>query len=658
MDPIYGYEAVNVEAQQGDPSSLLNWTRNMIALRKLFHVFGRGTLEFLHPQNRKVLAYVRRYQREQVLCVANLSRFAQPVELDLSDYEGMLPVEMLGYVEFPLIGREPYRLTLGPYGFMWFEFHAEPQSVAARTSQTLETEMPLDFSDGWEGLLTGLERERLEVRLLPRFLAAQRWFGAKTRRIVEARVEDWGPLGDPGAVLAVVRVVFEEGDAERYAVPLAVRLGETADRLLAAAPAAVVAGIVAGEAAGVLFDALCDDPTCLALLACIESAAAVPTGFGQVRGEPGMALPALRGEAETLPLRRLSGEQSNTSVVFGDRLILKLFRRVEPGINPDSEIGRFLTERASFDRVPPFAGSLEYRRDGAAATLGLLQGLVPGEGDGWTGALEELQRYYEGSASKPFPTEVPDPRVYVGIYPDLAATLGRRTAELHAALAHAPDDPDFAPRPLAPDDVAGLAAELHDRAAATLDNFKDNLPRLPDEAVEEAGLVLRRRREFLRLFQDLPPGMGGQRIRIHGDYHLGQVLRDRNDFVILDFEGEPARPLAERRARHSPLKDVAGMLRSFSYAAYAALLNYTARRPEAVDQLEPWARLWERSAASAFLVAYRETISPRGLLPESPAASEALLRAYQVDKALYELMYELNHRPAWVRIPLWGLASL
>jgi maltose alpha-D-glucosyltransferase/alpha-amylase len=658
MDPIYGYEAVNVEAQQGDPSSLLNWNRNMIALRKLFHVFGRGTLEFLHPQNRKVLAYVRRYQREQVLCVANLSRFAQPVELDLSAYEGMLPVEMLGYVEFPVIGREPYRLTLGPYGFMWFEFHDGPQAVAARTSQTLETEMPLDFSAGWEGLLGGLQRERLETRLLPHFLPAQRWFGARTRRIVEARVEDWGPLADSDAVLALLRVVFEAGDSESYTLPLAVRLGETADRLLAAAPAAVVAGITSGEEAGVLFDALCEDTTCLELLRCIESGAEVPTGHGLVRGEPGLALPALRGaEPVPSPLRRVPGEQSNTSVVYGDRLILKLFRRVEAGINPDQEIGRFLTERASFDHVPPFAGSLEYRRDGVTATLGLLQGLVSNEGDGWTGAMDELQRYYEASASRAFPADVADPASSVGIYLDSASTLGRRTAEMHAALARGTDDPDFAPEPLTPDDVVRLSADLHRRATITLDAFKENLPRLPDEAVEEAGLVLRRRRELLRLLQELPPDMGGRRIRIHGDYHLGQVLRARNDFVILDFEGEPARPLAERRTKHSPLKDVAGMLRSFSYAAYAALLKYTARRPEAVEQLEPWARLWERSAATAFLAADRDAIVPHGLLPEG-APGEALLRAYVVDKALYELMYELNHRPAWVRIPLWGLASL
>ncbi len=659
MDPIYGYEAVNVEAQQSDPSSLLNWTRNMIALRKLFRVFGRGTLEFLHPANRKILAYMRRYEGELVLCVANLSRFAQPVELDLSAFEGMLPVEMLGYVEFPVIRREPYRLTLGAYAFMWFEFHGDPQTLAARASQTLETEMPLDLSRSWDGVFEGFQKERLETALLPRFLYTQRWFGSKTRRIVAARITDWGPLPDAEAVLTVVRVVYEAGEPEEYLLPLAAKFGEAADALLASTPSSVVSGATAGERVGVLCDALCDDTSSRALLGYIESEAGLPTRAGMVRGVAGTALAPVRGqEHEPLPIMRISGEQSNTSVIFGERLILKLFRRLQPGLNPDCEVGRFLTEHAHFDHVPPFAGSIEYSRAGASMTLAMLQGLVPSEGDGWTGALEELSRYYEACVAKPFPAQAADPREYVGIYLDAAATIGRRTAELHLALGSETDDPAFSPEPVTSEYLVQLAAEIKDRAARTFDHLKDNLSRLPDDAVEEAGLVLRRRRELLGRLQQLIPGMKGQRIRVHGDYHLGQLLRSKNDYIILDFEGEPSRSLDERRVKHSPLKDVAGMLRSFSYAAYAALFNYVARRPEAVDQLRPWARLWERSTSAEFTRAYLETIGPRPLLAENPVETQGLLQAYLLDKALYELRYEFDSRPNWVRIPLWGLSSL
>ena len=660
MDPIYGYEAVNVEAQQADPSSLLHWTRNMIALRKLFRVFGRGTLEFLHPSNRKILAYIRRYETEQVLCVANLSRFAQPVELDLSACEGMTPVEMLGYVEFPVIRREPWPLSLGPYGFLWFELHGEPQAIAARTSQTLETELPMEVSAGWEGLFESSGNGTLTTRILPRFLAAQRWFLGKGRPITEVHVEDWARVPDADAVLALVRVTCEGAEPEQYLLPLSMSFLPAAEALVAAAPWSVLCGVIRGEEAGVLHDGLTDDATCFALLRCIESEARLITRRGAVRGVRGIGFKAARGPKEDiLPPRRLSAEQNNSSIFFDDRLTLKLFRRQEPGVHPEWELDRFLWERAGFSHVPPYAGSLEYESNGHGATLGVLQGVVAAEGDGWTGALEELQRFYEAQAPKPVPPATADARDYVGMYLDAAATLGRRTAELHLALSSVRDDPALAPEPLSAGDLGRLAAEFSDRATRALDRLKDNLPRLPDEAVEDAGLVLRLRRELLQRLRDLEGmgGIGGRRIRIHGDYHLGQVLRVKGDYVILDFEGEPMRPLEERRAKHSPLRDVAGMLRSLSYAAHTALVNYTARRTEEVDRLEPWARLWERSTGAAFRRAYADVLAGSDLLPSTEAGLSALLDAYLIDKALAELVSELDHRPASVRIPLWGLLS-
>jgi len=403
---------------------------------------------------------------------------------------------------------------------------------------------------------------------------------------------------------------------------------------------------------------LADDGTCISLLRLIEGEGQTATQHGQVRGSRGACFDAARGSAAAaLPPRRVAAEQSNTSVIYADRLILKLIRRYQSGINPEWELDRFLTERAHFTHVPLYAGSLEYEHDGQAATLGILQGMVLNEGDGWTGALEELQRYYEASAPKTFPLGSPDPREHVGMYLDAAATLGRRTAELHLALASASDDPALAPEPLDADDLGWISKDFHDRAARAFDRLKDNLPRLPDEAVEDAGLVLRRRREILARLRDIDHGVGGRRIRVHGDYHLGQVLRVKGDYVILDFEGEPMKPLEERRVKHSPLRDVAGMLRSFSYAAYAALLGYTARRPEEVERLEPWARLWERSTSIEFRRAYREGMAGSDLLPRTERGIDSLLETYLIDKALYELLYELDNRPTWVRIPLWGLLS-
>jgi maltose alpha-D-glucosyltransferase / alpha-amylase len=676
MDPVWGYEAINVEAQQADPSSLLNWMRNMIALRKLFRMFGRGGIEFLDPSNRKVLAYLRKYGEEQVLCVANLSRFAQPVDLDLSKLEGMVPVEMLGYVEFPAIEHRPYRLTLAPYSFLWLELQgrAEPAENAGDFAE----QAPLNVTAGWESICEGLGRQRLETVTLPEYLPKQRWFAGKSRRIKSTRIVNWTSLDGSRSALAFVEVHFDVGEADIYLVPLAMTFAESANELRRSAPNAVVAPIVSAKVSGLLHDGVFDDKVCLELLSLIENGQELRTRPGRIRGERGKAFQEILGSADMpFPVRRGSAEQTNTSILYGDRFILKLFRRLEPGLNPDAEIGRHLTEKTSFDRIPPFAGSIELEQGAGTepTTLAMLQGLVANEGDGWKWTVEELDRYFETCAPLRFPehasAELGDPlelsghpatqvaRDYLGIYLDAASTLGRRTAELHLALAAPSDDPAFAPQPVTPEDFQGVLLDFHQHASRVLDVLKERVSYLPDEVVEIAAAVLSRRRRILEHFEALKSnGFRTQRTRIHGDYHLGQVLRVKTDFVILDFEGEPARSLAYRRAKQCPLKDVAGMLRSFSYAAYASLTNYTARHPEDVARLEPWAQLWERSAAAAFLRAYRETAQGAEFLPADSSDFQKLLDLFVLDKALYEVFYELNARPAWVRIPLMGIMSL
>jgi maltose alpha-D-glucosyltransferase/alpha-amylase len=677
MDPVYGYEAINVEAQQGDASSLLSWMRNLIALRKLFSVFGRGSFEMLHPENRKVLAYLRRFEDDQVLCLANLSRFAQPVALDLAAMDGMTPVEMLGYVEFPPIGRQPYPLTLAPYGFLWFELHRPAEPVEVSVAETGAGAAPLDLTGGWSALFERAERRRLESSALPAFLPRQRWFGGKSRTIRATSVADWGELPGVRAALALLDVHYEDGGRESYFAPFAVSTGPEADRLRELSPGAVVAAVSVGGVDGVLADGLFDAAVCDALLASIERGAEIRMQRGVARGTPGAALgDALANLVPRPAAVRGSAEQSNSSIRFGDRLILKLFRRQEPGPNPDGEIGRYLTEAVRFAYVPPYAGAIEYLRAGPVQTLAVLHRFVPNEGDGWQWTLEELERYYERCSTQPSPppdagaADVPlavlaaaPPTAaaedHVGIYLESAATLGRRTAELHLALAENAADPAFAPEPLSAADLGQLEADLHAHAAAVFDALKQRLAGLPNDIVERAALVLGRRRSLMRRVETLAAmPASGWRVRIHGDYHLGQVLRARGDYVILDFEGESARPLAERRARQSPLKDVAGMLRSFSYAGWAALLAYTARRPEGPGQLEPWERLWERSASAAFLRAYRAAMEGSRWLPSDPVISQTLLDAFLLDKALYEILYEMNNRPAWLRIPLEGVLAL
>jgi len=668
MDSVYGYQTVNVDAQQSDPSSLLLWMRNLIALRKLFRVFGRGSIEFLDTANRKVLAYLRRYEDEVVLCVANLSRFAQPAELDLSAFEGMRPVEMLGYVEFPLIGRRPFALTPGPYAFMWFELQGTAESVAVSTAGDV-----LSADGGWASLFTGSQRERLEAEVLPHYLPLQRWFGGKSRSIQRTTIRDWAEFAGPQGALVLLDVEYASGTPETYVVPLATSFADAPD----VPPAAVLCALSSRSGPGVLYDGAFHDDTRAALLACIERGGRIRARHGEIRGEKSLAFAEARGPQDTpLPAARATTEQSNSSIVYGDRLILKLFRRQQTGINPDVEVGAYLTGEVKFPYVPAVAGTIGYVPDkGEPATLALLQAFVANQGDGWTWTLEELERYYEACSRLPSPPEevragplnlvqlsdepvAPLTRDRIGIYLELAATLGRRTAELHLALASPAVDPAFAPEPLTPEDLVRLRDEFRETGIRAFEGLREGLAALPDAVVESAGLVLSQRRRILDAFQSLGTRpIGGLRTRVHGDYHLGQVLLVKHDFFILDFEGEPSRPLAERRTKQSPLKDVAGMLRSLSYAVWASLLQFTNRGPEGFARLEPWARLWEQSASAVFLRAYRDTAADGSFLPTDVEDLRMLLDASLLDKALYEVVYELNHRPAWVGIPLRAILA-
>jgi maltose alpha-D-glucosyltransferase/alpha-amylase len=521
----------------------------------------------------------------------------------------------------------------------------------------------------------------MEKEWLPAYLPKQRWFGAKSRQIAATAISDWGHMGD--LALALVEITYAGGDRDSYFVPLAISIGAAGDAVFKNQSSAILATVMTPEGSGYLHDGMFDDEAGRDFLTLIGDAGELTMHRGKVSGLPSANFAELRGE-EALEPRLGSAEQSNTSILFGNRLILKIFRRQQAGPNPDTEIGRYLTEHSGFRAIPPFGGAVEYQpaapagEEGMSSTLAMLQGLVPNEGDGWEWTLEELQRYFELAAVNTMPeeryprthvsfTELSDhpesdwTREHVGTYLDAAALLGRRTAEMHLALAQPTEDAAFSPEPMTDADLEVLRTDLSAHANAAFDALRQNLSHLPAEVEEMSGLVLsRRRRVAERLGQVGYLSPSWLRTRVHGDYHLGQVLRTRGDFVILDFEGEPARALAERRAKQSPMKDVAGMLRSFSYAAYSGLMRVLTRRPGDADRLEPWARLWEQSVCGAFLRAYRLTMktTDRGVVPAETEAFEQLLEIYVLDKALYELMYELNNRPAWVRIPLAGILAL
>ncbi len=699
MDPIWGYQAINVEAQQSDASSLLHWTRNMIALRKLFKVFGRGSLEFLHPENRKVLAYVRDYtdgsdeegtgHAETVLCVANLSRFAQPVSLDLSKFAGRQPVEMLGYVPFPEITTQPYALTLAPYSFFWLEVQpaaARPAAPALEHGSAASNGRGAVASEtiSVHTLLKGRGLSLLES-VLPRFIAQQRWFGGKSRAIASTRIVSSTPVGQ-NAVIGLVEVGFESGPPELYQLPLAIAPGAQAAALRESRPQAIIATLssadqFSSEQPAVLFDAAASPEFQKTLLSLIlnsdgSSEDAQSPGKAEIVAERSASLNPNR--LVDLPSRLGSAEQSNTSILYDDIAILKLFRRLRAGENPDVEIARFLTDVAHFPAIPAYLGDLHRPSDGT--TFAFLQTFARNEGDGWAWTLEELGHFFESVANCPPPRSAGpalnfiDPGMpeedlveHAGVYLDAAALIGRRTAELHLALATPTDGLSpavaaaFAVQPYSAGDLAEDRQRIQRQTAAALAALEAAIAgSLPPETAALASSLLQHKENLMTRIQGLEgePTTYGSRIRIHGDYHLGQLLRSRTDFLIVDFEGEPAKPLEERRQKQSPLRDVAGMLRSFSYAARSGLDRHLQRHPENQSTLQAWSAAWENGACNEFLRGYREAASGRTDLLPQPAEGQCLLLALLLEKAMYELLYELNNRPTWLPIPLKGLIAI
>jgi maltose alpha-D-glucosyltransferase/alpha-amylase len=684
IDPEYHYEAVNVEAQQNNPHSLLWYLKRLIALRKRHRAFGRGSLEFLHPDNRKILAFLRSYEGENILVVANLSRFAQYVELDLGALAGRTPVELFSGTPFPTISKAPYLLTLGPHSFYWLVIASPAPARLPATLDTTRALPVLTVRDSWEELFQNAGWEAL-AEVLPGYLSQRRWFGGKAQglygveRVLDFRIT----YGDQRvAHVCLFRVDDEEGSGDQYLLPLTWVSGEAAQRLEEEWPHFLVARLQGGSN-GVLCDALADPSFCALMLEAVRGnrpfeeadqpqlvATAFPPLEAWLAQQPDGALPPTISRAE----------QSNTSILYGGRIIAKVFRRIEEGINPELEMGRYLSERRGFLHTPPLLGAIELRRRRMEpTTLVVFHGFIPNEGDAWSYTLDEVGRFFERvlvrrepvpPAPPPLvPETVPSEaaRQWIGPYLDAAALLGQRTAELHLALAAETEDPAFVPEPLSKLYQRSRYQALRNLLGRVFQQLRRQLKQLPTAWHDLAHQLLEQEKELLARFRFLlERRFSGLRIRVHGDYHLGQVLFTGKDFVLLDLEGEPQRSISERRLKRSPLRDVAGMLRSFHYAAWAVLLGAHGphhRAPALIREedravTEPWARFWYGWVGATFLGAYRQTLAASPLLPTSAEEFQLLLASEVLEKAIAELGYELNQRPDWVCIPLVGIREL
>ena len=679
LDPEYHYEAINVETQQNNQHSLLWWTRRVFALRRRWKVFGLGSLEFLHPENRKVLAFIRQYQDQTVLVIANLSRFPQPVELDLVRFQGRVPVELFGRTPFPTIGTGPYPFTLSPHSALWLVL--EPVAIQKETSLSTRLCKELSADQDWEELVVGKNRDELEV-CLPVFLKQRRWFASKGE-MKAARVRELIPLprNSEKHFLALVTADYAQADPEEYLLPLGFASGSEAERLEHENPTFVFtrARIERRNLNGLLYDAAAGREFARMLFEVIARSHTLKSDEteGTLTGwtAPGVQFSREDGASEPRAVRT---EQRNTVIVYGDKFILKLFRRLESGAHPALESAQFLTER-KFPNAPPFVGALDFQRvDGERTCLGILSGFIPDAKSTWDFTFDALRRYFDrvrtlpkGALEDDSVTSLVDlaergvsasAAETIGTYFESARLMGQRVGELHLALASDPENKDFAPEPFTPFYQRSLYQSLRNHLAFHFRVLRRELKSLPDSVHPVAEKVLALQETILsryRTVYQIP--MNAQRIRCHGNLHLGHLLHTGKDFFIIDFEGEPGWTLSQRRIKRSPLRDLAGIIRSFDYAAESALRHQVEAgnlEAEQFRELLPWARFWVHQVSADFLGAYLAAITNSHLLPKTKSGLTALVEAFLLDQAIIEMSRELHTYNEGIRIPLDGILHL
>ncbi|MDB5989984.1 MAG: treS, partial [Herbaspirillum sp.] len=687
MDTLYGYQSVNVEAQSSDRHSLLNWTRRMLDVRKQHKAFGRGALRVLYPSNRKILAYFREYADpakegllETILCVANVSPSAQAVELDLSSFSGRVPVEMIGGTAFPPVGQLNYLMTLPPYGFYWFVLATEATMPTWYTpaQQPLPEYTTLVLRNGVDDIMRNPARSLLEQEALPAYLMKRRWYAGKNRKLNSINIVFAVTLPpsklSPGALpvlLTEIEVHTSHGVA-RYLLPLG--FIREADTITALPHQLALARVRRNNRVGLLTDAFALDSFASVVLELLRENAVLPTPQGDIRFIAGPALEGITVGVDA-GVRRITAEQSNSSLVVGDQVILKIIRHLSVGIHPEIEMGKYLTA-LGYASTPATLGEVtRFDADGTPTALIVLQQFVHNQGDAWQWAIDALERAIahdvlagpvdSTNAAAPVYAQ-PQTPAHAEIATDplleltqFAGTLGHSLGRMHALLATATDDPAFAPETV----TAAHSKAWAKRAAHQLETALNLLAQQkewssPEDAAAAHGLLARRKSLAATVARLAAAGVGSTCIRIHGDLHLGQVLVSGHDVYIVDFEGEPSAPLEARRAKHSPLRDVAGVLRSFEYAAaHAANIGpgdlgaaAQARKQATLERFTP-------TCQRAFLDGYWQV--PGAHLNGLSAQQQAnLLDLLMLEKAAYELCYEAANRPAWIAVPLRGLAAI
>lgn len=679
IDPEYHYEFINVEVQEKNSSSLISWMKKLIASRKRFQAFQVGDIEFLQPENRKVIAFLRKYHHETILVIANLSRLAQYVELDLKEYNGYTPIEISGQINFPKIGELPYFITLSPYSFYWFSL--EKEKILSHEKQSPGRQIPTLILPrfNWPHDFTKLLANKVES-ILPQYLQASLWFRSKSQKIKSTSFINTFQLPKKNSqfILSFLEVTYIDYPTEIYLLPLTLITPDNTNCFKEKNSSFILLEIFNKErnSTAYLVDTIFREDFMKEILLLLASHRKIKGNLGEIKSFPTTSLKKRSKEyLKNLPVQIASNEQSNSSILFDEKYILKLFRKIEVGINPDLELSLFLKHDAKFENTPKVESYFEYLTDKSKSTLGILFEFIPNEGNAWDMTLIKLDSFYDRVLTKDIneanqwlskkslisqcKDEITDDlKRLVGPYHTHIQLLGQRTAEMHIKLASNKNKASLRPQLINIFYQRSLYQSIRTLTDEVMRNLKNHQKQQPLPIQDKISQLLQSEKAIHNILNNiLNIKMDGYRIRCHGDYHLGQIIYTGKDFHIIDFEGEPARPLSQRLIKRSAFKDIAGMLRSFHYATMVALQKKKYTKEEMLKLLQ-WGKLWTQIVSTTFLKSYFSYSENDNFLPTTSENRDILLNAILLEKALYECLYELNNRPEWLEVPITGILDI
>jgi maltose alpha-D-glucosyltransferase / alpha-amylase len=673
IDPEYHYEAVNVEMQRKNTSSLFWFMKRMISMRKNYKAFGRGDMKFLHVDNPKILAFTRTYEDETLLIICNLSKYAQPAEIDLREFNGYIPVEIFSKNSFPLIKNEPYFFTLSAHSFQWFalqKVHHKKDDVSA---------LPVLEVEDWEDVLKGETRTLLENKILLSFLDNRPWFKGRGRKLYSTTIQKCVPIPvhEKPSYLLLINVTYESGFPETYQLIITSVTGDNMEKLSMSCPESVIAQMRIHGMPALLCDAYYVYEVQVYFMKQLAANREVKSGDDSIYFRSKDEVSSFLQE-HVQPLAKMhSGDENNTSITYNNKFFLKMYRKVDKSISPDVELSYYLSEDAHFKYVPEYLGAVELNQGKDAITLGMMQVLIENHGDGESYMRERIANYLERIlARNGEPTELNEIKGDI-THPvgfdelsgelqnllgsrtaDQASLIGLRTAEMHLTLAQGPAK-DFKPEEYSLHYQRSVFSSMQALIRESTQALEKKFHTLSEQTQKEAQFLLDNKENLLNVSRRIyQKKLDIWKTRTHGSYSLKKLLMSGKDVIIQDFGGKQEKSFSARRLKRSPLRDIAEMIISFHYVAYEGFFASHQIQREELSTLLPFAELWSHYISGFFLKTYLEKVQETALIPQEKHDLEIVLNTFLIEKSLTHFIDNISTKPDFVIVPLYIIRSV